>query len=200
MTKSILLMYLLPAVAFATVDPDPDGIGIYFDTEATSVCATVTPAVPFSVYLVITNPTAAEVWGIEFTMCAEVVGGHQSHLFRLGDTWYTRFIDLGLVYDWCTDGRVVSFLEPAPRVGDQVVLVGVQYMLLADVGVDFFLGPHPAESVADGLPAYLDGNGTVVPLDVSSGDPRLPVAQVGGDCSVVPVATSTFGRLKATYR
>jgi hypothetical protein len=198
--KACLLAILFAGgSAGATVDPDPDGIGLYFDESATTACAVAGVAHPFPAYLVITNPTAEEIWGIEFSMCTETAGGSPSQLFKVV-TWYAGFLDLGIVYDWCVDGRAIQFYEPVPRVGDHVVLAMIQYMILTDMTVSFFLGPHPAESIPDGLPAYLDGNGAVLPLQLSSGNPDLPVAQVNGDCAVVATETTTFGRLKATYR
>jgi len=52
-----LLLFVVSS-SWAQLDPGPDGIGVYFDTEATSVQLTVDESV-FSVpaYLVLTNPT-----------------------------------------------------------------------------------------------------------------------------------------------
>ena len=186
--------------AIATLNPDPDEIGVYFDTNADTVCLTAAPYIPFSAYIIITNPTATEVWGIEFSMCTEIIGGSENILFRLSEIWSAGFLDLGIIYDWCLDGRAIGFYEPVPQVGANVVLVQLQYMLLADMGVEFFLGPHPAESIEDGLPAYLGNGNIVVPLRVSSGDPSLPVAAINGECDVVPVESKTFSGLKCLYR
>jgi hypothetical protein len=186
--------------ATGTVNPHPDEIGLYFDTNADTACTTVAPNTPFFAYLIITNPSAEEIWGIEFNLCTEIVGGHEGHLFKLSEVWSAGFLDLGVVYDWCLDGRVVGFFEPVPRVGDNVILVQLQYMLLDNISIEFFLGPHPVETIEDGLPAYADGNDVVLPLHVSSGDPNLPVAAVNGQCNVVPVETKTFSGLKCLYR
>ena len=184
----------------ATVNPDPDEIGIYFDTNADSVCMTVAPSIPFSAYLIITNPSSAEVWAIEFSMCTEFIGGDESLLFRLSEIWSAGFIELPVVMDWCLDGRAIGFYEPVPQVGDNVVLVQLQYMLLADMAVKFYIRPHPVETIEDGLPAYEDEGGVVLTLGVSSGDPNLPVAAVNGECDVIPVESKTFSGLKCLYR
>lgn len=194
-----ILVFLAGTPAYATLNPDPDELGIYFDTSADTVCLTVEPLVPFFAYLVITNPTAEEIWAIEFSLCTEVEGGNNSFLFLLNETWYAGFGDIWPL-DWCLDGRVIGFGEPVPWVGENVVLAQLQYLLLADLGVEFFLGPHPVETIEDGLPAYMDGNNVIVPLGVSGGDPSLPVAAVNGPCDVVPVEAKTFSGLKCLYR
>jgi len=194
------LVFLAGTPAFSTLNPDPDEIGIYFDTSADAVCITAVPSVPFSAYLIITNPSSDEVWAIEFSMCTEIVGGDESLLFRLSETWSAGFVDLGVVYDWCLDGRVIGFYEPVPWVGENVVLVQLQYMLLANMDVEFYLGPYPVETIEDGLPAYADANNVVVPLRISSGGPGLPVAAVNGQCNVVSVESKSFSGLKCLYR
>ena len=206
MRNSLVALFVANFVVFgfsfstATVNPDPDEIGIYFDLNADTVCTTVAPYTPFFANIIITNPSATEIWAIEFSLCAEFEGGNEYMLVGLGEFWSAGFIDLPVEIDWCLDGRVIGFTEPLPQVGENVVLVRLQYMLLSDVGVEFFLGPHPVETIEDGLPAYGDGNGGVVPLNVSSGDPGLPVAAVNGQCNVVPVETKSFSGLKCLYR
>ena len=194
------LVFLAGTPGYSTLNPDPDEIGIYFDTGADAVCLTTAPNVPFFAYLIITKPSADEIWAIEFSMCTEIIGGDENLLFRLSEIWSAGFVDHGVVFDWCLDGRVIGFYEPVPWVGDNVILVQLQYMLLADIGVEFFLGPYPVETIEDGLPAYADENEVVVPLRISSGDPSLPVAAVNGQCNVVSVETKTFSGLKCLYR
>ena len=206
MRISLVVLFAVNFVVFgftfssATVNPDPDEIGIYFDLNADTVCSTVAPHIPFSAYIIITNPSTAEIWAIEFSLCVEIAGGSESMLFRLGEFWSAGFFDFPMEPDWCLDGRAIGFSEPIPQVGDNAVLVRLQYLLLSNIGVEFFLGPHPVETIEDGLPAYGDGDGGVVPLNVSSGDPGLPVAAVNGPCDVVPVVTKSFSGLKCLYR
>ncbi len=65
-----IFVLLLAANAFAQLDPDLDGIGIYFDAEATLTCAyTSVPFESVTAYLCITNPTdATGVSGWEATI------------------------------------------------------------------------------------------------------------------------------------
>jgi len=206
MRRSIVILFVANFVVFgftfssATVNPDPDEIGVYFDLNADTVCTTVGPNIPFFANLIITNPSASEVWGIEFSLCPQISGGGENLLFQLGEIWSAGFIDQPVETDWCLDGKAIGFYEQVPQVGENVVLVRIQYMLLADIAVEFYIGPNPDETIEDGLPAYVGANGVVVPLNVSSGDPGLPVAAVNGQCNVVPVETRTFSGVKCLYR
>ena len=143
------LVFLAGTPAYSTLNPDPDEIGIYFDTSADAVCLTAAPNVPFFAYLIITNPSSAEVWGIEFSMCTEFIGGDESLFFRLSEVWSAGFIDLPVEWDWCLDGRAIGFYEPVPQVGGNVVLVQLQYMLLAEMAVKFYIRPHPVETIEE---------------------------------------------------
>lgn len=184
----------------ATLNPHPDEIGIYFDTNADAVCTNVAPNIPFFAYLIITNPSAAEIQGIEFNMCVECIGGSENQLFKLSENWSAGFIELGIIYDWCLDGRQIWFFDPVPQMGDNAVIVQLSYMLLADMGVDFYLGPHPFETIEDGLPAYGDAGGVVIPLRISTGGTEWPVARVNGICDVVPAENRAFSEVKCLYR
>ena len=60
--KGILVVFfiMLASGTFAQVDPDPNGIGIYFDQGATDVSVIVPQVGEFeyvSAYLILTNPT-----------------------------------------------------------------------------------------------------------------------------------------------
>ena len=72
-------------------------------------------------------------------------------------------------------------------------------MLLAPMGLNFYLGPYSVQSVEDGLPAYVGIGNVIYPLGVSSGDPGLPVASVNG-CNAVTVEGTTFGGVKCLFR
>ena len=56
-TLQIVFFIVLASCAFAQIDPDPDGIGIYFDLEATQVSATVEVGEAVTGYLIATNPS-----------------------------------------------------------------------------------------------------------------------------------------------
>ena len=55
-----LFLVLFPLTAFAQIDPHPDGIGIYFDTEATSVVTIAETGSTVQAYLIGTNMSQPE--------------------------------------------------------------------------------------------------------------------------------------------
>ena len=183
---------------FATVDPDPDQIGIYFDTNADVTCIDVPPSVPFWAYVVITNPSS-EILGVEFSLCIEYIGGYESMLFLLSDEWWFGPRIQPVELDWCPGGVIMGWGTPLIPQEANAVVVGLRYMLLSDMGLQFYLGPVFPPSIEDGLPAYLGTGNVVLPLGVSSGDPGLPVASVNG-CNAVTVEGTTFGRMKCLFR
>ena len=54
----LLLVSLMAASAFAVTDPDPNMIGVYFDTDANDNCMIVGPSTPFNAYVILTNTDA----------------------------------------------------------------------------------------------------------------------------------------------
>ncbi|MBU8872005.1 MAG: hypothetical protein KOO60_14150 [Gemmatimonadales bacterium] len=180
--------------AQATVDPDVDQIGVYFDLDANAVCLEVPLYSTFSAYMIITNPSATEVQGVSVRLCAE--GDVTEQL----SWWYGTpgGIDYWSESCYCV---TFSFLEPVPFVGSNVPLVRVDYLLYGELGAKFFLRQEGDGFYEDGLPAYIDAGGIEYPLGVSSGDPSLPVAVVNGDCNaVVSITGVTLGAVKSLYR
>ncbi len=182
---------------YATVDTDPDQVGVYFDINADQTCLSVGPSLPFNVYVVLTNPSQPEVFGYEFGYRVVVPPGAEGLVFRLQN--------LSGCWDWSGDpwyesDYVCGLASPIPIVGSNAILVTWQFMLLVpDITMEFYLGPAAVESIADGLPAYANSDG-IFPLGVSSGDVALPVAAVNTDCMVVAVEQMSFGELKRWYR
>lgn len=201
----ISFVLLFPPLALATVDPDPDQIGVYFDLEAETTCVATIQNVPFDAYIIITNPTS-EVSAFAFSLCLDVQPGMEGLIFRLSHGWPIGCgIDINpVIYDGCEDGFIRGCSEPLPAGPGGVVVLTEQYMLLADMLVEFRLGPTYAYdstgAVVETPPHYAGPDGEIIPLGISSGDPALPVAQINGDCSVVPVENATFGRVKGLYR
>ena len=195
----LALIFTIPA--FATIDPDPDQIGVYFDTNADVTCIAMESSVPFWVYVIITRPTSPEIHGVEFSLCEVVDPGMEGMLFRLSPIWENYNPDIMPVLDgdWCNEGVAAGFFGPIVPQGDNALLVSIQYMMIATMTVDFHLGPMSAPSIPNGPPAYLGAGDEIIPLGVSSGDPDLPVATVNG-CSIIAVENVDFGSIKCLYR
>lgn len=179
--------------ALATVDPDIDQIGVYFDLNADETCLEAGPFQQFSAYLIITNPSASAVHGIEVGMCAD------GPVQRFYANWYESCIGVDY-FQGCYNYMSFGFQDPVPFVGTNVPLVRFDYWLLGDSQVEFYLRPL-TEYIPSGLPEYLDASGNVYPLGISSGNPNSPVAVVNGDCSaVVSITGVTLDAVKSLYR
>lgn len=195
----VLLVLLMGwGTAAATTDPDPDQLGVYFDPEADENCFTIGPNIPFFAYVTITNPSAAEVHGLEFGYHLEVPEGSEGLLFRLANICPGECFG-GNHFDPLDGEYVVGLASPLPAAGANVTFITWQFLLLAPLTIDFYLGPSSVQSLPDGLPAYEIG-GSILPLGVSSGDVNLPVASVNGDCRAVGVTDVNWGHVKSLYR
>jgi hypothetical protein len=147
-----VFVILLCAPALATVDPDPDQIGVYFDQRANQNCVVM--------------PAAS---------ADHSLGGSG-------------------------EGNIILELaSPAPGNGADVVLISWLFLLNDVNPVRFYLGPSDVETVPDGLPGYVSDAG-FRPLGLSNGDPAFPVADLKGDCGVVPTESLSFGGVKVLFR
>ena len=190
---SVWIAFCMCAVsAQATVDPDADQIGFYFDLTADEVCLDVSVPGTYSAYLVITNPTS-EVYGIAIQVCE--VGD----LMGLGRSWYGTTIGMDYWTDSCYCAQF-GFMEPPPSVGSNVPLVKFDYFLLPDTTGEIYLRQLYDEVNEDGLPAYLGADDIEYPLGISSGDPDLPAAFVNGECNIVSSAEFSLDAVKSLYR
>jgi hypothetical protein len=193
----LLLVSLMATSAFAQIDPDTDMLGVYFDMGAMDNCLTVGANIPFFAYVTITNPSAAEVHGLEFGY--RVTTTAPGSLFRLLNSLPAGAVDLGNNTDLMVGDYVVGLASPLP--GSPVVpFVTWQFMLLVPQTVEIFLGSSIVPAIDDGLPAYEIG-GSILPLGLSTGDPAagIPVATVNGDCPVA-IENASFGSVKSLYR
>ena len=191
----LIIIALAAPNAQAVVDPDPDGIGVYFDLNADITETVAMPSLPFDAYVILTNPTSAEIYGISFSFNINVPPESEAFLFRLSyDVVFgciAPHLDFHPFYGdvWC------GGTEPIPG-SPAVVLLRWQFMLLAPVSAEFYLGQS---NRPDPLPSAYQSEAGWVPMHVSSGDPALPVAMINGT-GVVSTEATTFGRLKALYR
>jgi len=197
----VLLACLVATSAYATIDPDLDMIGVYFDMNADINCIAENASVPFFAYVIITNPSAALVYGVEFGYGLRTVpAGLDASIFRLAEILPVGALNVGNSDDKMIGDYIIGFAAPVPGAGQNILVVTWQYMLLAPMGLEFHLGPAVTESIPDGLPAYEIG-GIILPLGVSTGHPNLgiPAATVNGDCAVATEDFS-FGRVKSLFR
>ena len=79
----LLLVSLVATSAMAQIDPDPNSIGIYFDTQAGDNCLTTPAFVPFQVYLCVTNTTVGQIGFYEFSYNFVGTGGPFTFVMQL---------------------------------------------------------------------------------------------------------------------
>jgi len=183
---SAIALLLLPAVALAQIDRDPNGIGIYFDQAATQVLATTdTPSQ--------SNPVTVDAWLIA------------THCSLIGEVNYWEGgVSLSPMNGWITGGASWGF-----NVADNMccgpnwyfqVLVGetvpvTNPLVLAHLTIGLYEGGPTYLYVAG---VHISVPGTGMTLHPSSGAENLPVAVINGEAPVrvVPV---TWGAVKDLY-
>ena len=194
----LLMVSLMATSAFAVVDPDTDMLGVYFDTAADQNCIDAAANVPFFAYVTITNPSSAEVHGLEFGYSIVSSAG-PGLMFRLANNLPAGAVDLGTNTDLFAGDYVVGLANPLPGT-PAVQFVTWQFLLLAPQSVEIFLGPSSVPSLDDGMPAYEIG-GAIQSLGLATGGVDVPVATVNGGANC-PVATeeTSFGSVKSLFR
>jgi len=185
----LLSALLLPLVAAAQVDPDADGIGIYFDTTATLTSATVPVIPPGEVQL--------NAWLVATRMS---VPGFIRHFEGLVEWDYAEGLVLPGIsagFDMCREmpvsnyDNMCTYVETgALATGAAVVLVRYDITLYGDL--------EPMRFRIPSFRLWLESGAEVV-LSPSSGDWDLPVAVINGPA---PVATqgATWGAVKSLFR
>jgi len=198
----LLLVSLMATSAFAVIDPDPNMMGIYFDTNADNNCLTTPASVPFFAYLVLTNTTAPAINAYECGIVNVVPAGMEGMLFRLSSN-----IANGVVsgVDVGTNGPlggdyIVGLAGAGLPASPAVILHSWQYMLLASFPVEMYLGASSKPSIPGVYPVVQNAEGSILfQCGQSTGGPETPVATVNTDC-VVGVEEASFGSVKSLFR
>ena len=189
-------MTLLAGGAFAQLDPDDDGIGVYFDPCACVNCLTLDEGFHTG-YLVITHPTSPMgVGGWEAKVWAEgpvnVIGWQ-----FVGDA-----INAGLRPDEYVVGIPIGEPLYNPYMFPAVVVAIITMQVLDTTQpINWYVDGIHFSSHESGQPCYLDGSdhNIVKPLQQCTGGPEFPVATINGECAVA-VESTTFDAVKALYR
>ncbi len=193
---ALMLTLLVGGNALAQLDPDDDGIGIYFDPCACVNCLDLEVGT-YDAYLVITHPTSVD--GVK---------GWEAKIWHTGPA-LVNFELLGDAINAATRPMeyVVGLGSPAinPFTFPAVVMA-ILHVAIYDVTapVEFFIDHVYFNSIPDVYqPVYIDGGDYTIlkPLQQIQGSADLPVAIVNGDCSgTVATENQTFDSLKALFR
>jgi hypothetical protein len=198
MKKLLVLMavVLLASGAMAQIDPDDNGMGVYFDTEGTVVCKTT--AAPFesvNAYLLITRPT--DTAGVSGWEAAVTIGGAP-----VAPSWA---LAAGLDVDSSASGFQVGIgVAPAALPAAPAVLLATWtgfVMQPTDV-VTFTVSDVPGSVSFDGTPGYGSGAdaGLLIPLQVSTGFPYVVCAQINGACDIVANDEMSWSSVKTMFQ
>jgi hypothetical protein len=187
-----VIVFAAPVLA-DPIDPDEDGIGVYFDPCACVNCVPMAPGIQYG-YIVITHPTSPQG-----------VGGWEASLSWDGPA---------VLSNWELAGSAINFLtEPNFYVGlgapiinpftyPAIICARFQLELLDNTQpVNFYIDGVYAPSLESGQPAYLDGADyeIIKPLQQPTGGPDIPVATINGDCAVA-TQDVTWSAVKSLYR
>jgi len=185
---------LISGNSLAQLDPDDNGVGVYFDP-----CGCCMPCIPLPegegfAWLVITHPSAPAG-----------IGGWECRLEVEGPVAILGYNLLGAnpINFTVEPNFLVGLSEPLvnPFTFPTLVVMEIHFLVLdVQPAIEFYLEPNWTPSIPGEL-AYADG----VDPDIlyimrqSTGGPGEPVAVVNGDC---PVANedATWGQVKTLYR
>lgn len=188
------LIILVASVAQAQIDPDHNGLGVYFDQQGLIRCQNgVTPGMK-SVYLIATN--ISQPGGI---------GGWECKVNNSNAMWMFLSATLAGV------GPINLFTAPVFQVGLGVpmspapimVLTTIQYFVQDMNPANFTISAIQYPSVP-GVPAvYADGAdvGNLVPFVSPQANWLLPVASANNpNCNIVGADPQTWGAVKGMFK
>jgi hypothetical protein len=191
LTISTLVLFTSFSTVFAQPDPDPDGIGIYFDEGATQISRTAEIGEDVTAYLIVTNPSLTggiAMWGalVVASPYALVHGsttlGDNIAMNMPGNPSYSFFV-------YCD--------TPLPQLVNFLVLATLTITPIDDAAIDLFINEGspdlPMYRLED---PYQGDNHFWYPI---SGSVDLPVARINGDAPVNS-ETATWSAVKATFR
>jgi hypothetical protein len=192
--KGILVVsiILFASSAVAQIDPGPDGIGVYFDTGATTVQVMVEEeTLSVTAYLILTRPTLqGTLYYWEATVAtgcgdgygsAEVIGAPINAgniVMNMPGQGFFSFVS-------STDGYPPYELTGSAMVLAELEIIG-QYFHQVSI------------CVGEGALYAVSGEDWLV-MNPSSGDWDLPVATING-LAPVGVESESWGGVKALYR
>jgi hypothetical protein len=185
------LLLFAPGV-LAQVDPDPDQMGIYFDTEANTYCLADVPIdTQVSAYLCLTNQSA--LFGI---------GGWEANVEVINGTVLAWNIQGDYISVYPPPNFVVGVYPPLP-ISPSVVLMEIVILVSETTPIQFILHPSTPSSFDPPSPGYGyiddEGNVPLQPCGYSVGS-EIVCAEINGDCQVISNENMTWGVVKQLFK
>lgn len=188
---SLLLVIFLADYSMGQIDPDPNGIGVYFDEGATVVSISADPASSVNAYLILTNPT--EIGGIaywEAYVDHQLPGTFSNYSSVYGEPRFgINYWDPMSGASFIVFNVVIDTPQPLERV---TILADLIIWLNGEVNP---VGLY----VCDTFYSKVGYGGPYVLCNPSSGNSELPVASINGPAPVV-VEKRSWGQVKALFR
>lgn len=193
--KNLFLVFIIVRAsgALAQIDPDPDGIGIYFDLEATQISTTVEVGDVVTGYLIATNPSQE--------------GGLSTWVATVRSTvlevyiWGSPINGINVATNMPPGGSIFSFVvsqnTPLPPLQSITLLgtLGITVMADGPIGLEVH-GGWELEFPMYRVDEFDSPDHWLYP---SSGNVDQPVAVINGPA---PVATEPllWGQVKSLFR
>ncbi len=185
------LLIILATSAFAFLDPTPDTVGIYLDTDAEEMCVPglVDGDTDFTFYMIITNPSFSSMQGF-------FLGYHFNGIASLNSA---TLAEAGATDDGFLGDHIVHFASPVP-VGDSVLLMTISatYESFEYDSAQLMLhGILLADKDAGG-PAVFDEAGDPIELLLTFDDGAT--IRINDNCDIVANENLTIDSIKSMYR
>ena len=195
--KKLLALAAIAAfatTAFAQIDPDPDGMGVYFDMEGAANCKEIVfngAPIMVDAYLLLTNPSGAQVLAWEARVISDVAA-------LSAGTWA---LNGGLNVGSDPDFIVGMGATPHMVTGPTVMLASRQIMFFMVTGeyATFTVQGVPGSASFDGTPGYQAVLGVMTPAQSPTGSYDAPQSFVNGSCDVVANEDMAWGSVKSLY-
>ncbi len=199
-----VLCLITGSSVIAQIDPDPNGLGIYLDEDATRICiAGILSPASITGYLIATNPTSDGISGWE---CRMEYSGNSIY----DEGWVlARGSNSAVEPDF-----LVDFSDDPIEVDGTIIILATRSIVFFSpefTFAEFWLSPREFGNVALNGLGYYDGEGTPIPCVMPyNWDGRaaafanpvdswiLYLCQHGG-LEVIQNETLTWGRVKALY-
>ncbi|MFH1843538.1 MAG: hypothetical protein ABIF77_10070 [bacterium] len=187
-----LSILLFSCPLFAQIDPDDDGVGIYFDLAGDEHCSQVPMGIVRDLYLLLTNASAP--------------GGVAGWECRI-----ENYPEYNFIVNWQPIGWIGSILDPPNfQIGLATPLpwapaIHLMTITVLVINMDcwwFSIVPHPLPTVPGEI-VYADGDDlfNFIPMHQSTGGPDTPVAGINCSCPP-PIDTESisWGGVKSMYK
>lgn len=186
------LLLLMASTAMAQIDPDPNGIGVFFDQAGTIRCGQATGGM-LSVYVIASNIS-----------CPGGIGGWEANVtMNAPGLMYLSAVLAGT-------GPINLYTAPEFQVGlgvpmgyaPNMLLATVNYFVMAGTPGTFFVGPIVHPQSIPGAACYADGAdvGHLVPFQPPQGLWTLPAALLNTPCGLVGADPATWGGVKGMFK